>query len=80
MKARDARNLIITLIIAVVGVKLVLWISGNYIGNAAGFSDLVKGFTGLGDLMMYGLIALAILLVPYYLSKRSQEKKMANRF
>ncbi len=76
MRAKDTRNLIATLIILSIGIKLVLWITGNYIGNADSFSDLVDAFTGLGDLAMYGLILLAILLVPYYLSKRSQEKKI----
>ena len=76
MKARDVRNLILTLIILALGIKLILWISGNYIGNAGDFSGLVTGFTGLGDLAMYGLILFAVLLFPYYLSKRSQEKKM----
>lgn len=78
MKSRDVRNLIIALIIVAVGIKLITWVSGNYISNIslANFSDLVKAFTGLGDLAMYGLIILAILLIPYYLSKRSQEKKI----
>lgn len=76
MSAKDVRNLILTLIILAIGIKLIMWITGNYIGNAGSFSDLVAGFTGLGDLAMYGLILLAILLMPYYLSKRSQEKKI----
>ncbi len=57
MTAKNVRNLILTLIILAIGVKLILWIAG------------------LGDLAMYGLILLAILLIPYYLSKRSQERK-----
>ncbi len=76
MSAKDVRNLMLTLIILAIGIKLIMWITGNYIGNAGSFSDLVAGFTGLGDLAMYGLILLAILLMPYYLSKRSQEKKI----
>ena len=75
MTAKSARNLILTLIILAIGIKLILWISGNYIGSAGQFSDLVAGFAGLGVLAMYGLILLAILLIPYYLSKRSQERK-----
>ncbi|HLC76600.1 MAG TPA: hypothetical protein VJH04_00175 [archaeon] len=75
MTAKNVRNLILTLIILAIGVKLILWISGNYIGSSGQFSDLVAGFAGLGDLAMYGLILLAILLIPYYLSKRSQERK-----
>lgn len=75
MTAKNVRNLILTLIVLAIGIKLILWISGNYIGNAGEFSSLVAGFTGLGDLAMYGLILLAIILIPYYFSKRSQEKK-----
>ena len=76
MRAKGVRNYILTLIILAIGVKLILWIPGNYVDSADGFADLVGAFTGLGDLTMYGLILLAILLVPYYLSKRSQEKKI----
>ena len=78
MQAKDARNLIITLVIVAVGIKLIAFISGRYISGTGfgGFSELVAAFLGLGDLALYGLIVLAILLVPYYLSKRSQEKKV----
>jgi len=79
MEAKDARNLIITLFIVAIGIKLIATISGRYISSAGGagtFSSLVAAFLGLGDLAMYGLIVLAILIIPYYLSKRSQEKKL----
>lgn len=76
MKAKDVRNLIISLVIAAIGIKLIAIISGRYISaaGATGFSELVSAFIGLGDLALYGLIVIAILLVPYYLSKRSKEK------
>lgn len=81
MRAKDVRNLIITLVIVAIGIKLILFISSYYVNkygsqDIAGFGDLVNGFTGLGDLAMYGLILLAIILIPYYFSKRSQEKKV----
>ena len=74
MKSRDARNLIITLVVIAVGIKLITYISGRYIGQAGAVADLVASFTGLGDLVLYGVIILAVILVPVYLSKRSQEK------
>lgn len=78
MKAKDARNLILTLIIVAIGIKIITFITGRYISaaGAGGFGELIGAFTGLGDLALYGLIFLAILLIPYYLSKRSQEKKI----
>lgn len=76
MKAKDVRNLIITLVVVIVGVKIIVMISNRYINqaNVAGFSGLIKGFTGLGDLVIYGIAIIAILLIPYYFSKRSGEK------
>lgn len=78
MKSKDARNLILTLIIIAIGIKIISIVTGRYVSaaGAGGFGELIAAFTGLGDLALYGLIFLAILLIPYYLSKRSQEKKM----
>ena len=79
MKSRDVRNLIITLIILAIGIKLITLISASSISNVPGvesISNVVKSFTGLGDLSLYGIAFLVILLIPYYLSKRSQEKKV----
>lgn len=78
MKPHDVRNLIVTLIIIAVGVKLLLAISDYYVsrsGASGQLGTLVNSFTSLGDFATYGIIILAVLLVPYYLSKRSQEKK-----
>jgi len=76
MKSRDVRNLILTLAILALGIKIITYISGRFITQAgtAGFSGLVGAFTGLGDLMVYGLAAIALLLIPFYFSKRSSEK------
>ena len=78
MRAKDVRNLIISLIVVAIGIKLITWISNHYVSASgfAGFSELINAFAGLGDLALYGLIFFAIILVPYYLSKRSQEKKV----
>ena len=76
MKAKDARNLIITLIVLAIGIKILTTLGSRYAtqAGAAGFESLIKGFAGLGDLAMYGIILLAVLLVPYYFHKRSQER------
>ena len=78
MKAKDARNLIVTLIVLAIGVKLITWISANYISKvpgAGGLSSTVNSFLGLGDLSLYAIAIVVILLIPYYLSKRSKERQ-----
>ena len=78
MKSRDVRNLIITLIILAIGIKLITLISASSISNIPGIesvSKVVESFKGLGDLSLYGIAFLVILLIPYYFSKRSKEKK-----
>ena len=54
MKAKDARNLIISLIVVAIGIKLITIISARYtsIAGAEGFSELISAFRGLGDLAM----------------------------
>lgn len=81
MKAKDARNMIIALIVVAIGIKLITWISGRYISgtNFSGVEDIVKAMGGLGDLALYGIAVIVILLIPYYFSKRSQEKKSGVR-
>lgn len=77
MRAKDIRNLIISLIIVAVGIKLITAISRDYmssVGSVGSFSELIGSFNSLGDFALYGLVLLAILLVPFYLSKRSKEK------
>jgi hypothetical protein len=85
MAAKDVRNLIITLIILAVGIKLIVLISQTYTKTAASAADLtgVANFTGivdainsLSDLIVLGLGILIIILIPVYLSKRSNERKL----
>ena len=76
MASKDMRNGIIALIILALGIKIILYITGNYIDiSAAG--DIGKSFQSMGDLFIYGAAIIAILLVPFYLSARSNEKKNA---
>jgi len=77
MKSKSARNLIIALAILAIGIKLVMIVFNNYlsrlvIGNM--FPDMVGSVENLGTLMIYGIIVLIVLSVPFYLSARSKEK------
>ncbi len=80
--SKDIRNLILTLVIVAVGVKLITLTTKNikdiYVGVIGGssFAGLINALDSIGDLILYGLLIIAILLIPYYLSKRSQEKKI----
>ncbi|MBI4170759.1 MAG: hypothetical protein HY514_03625 [Candidatus Aenigmarchaeota archaeon] len=77
MSSKDIRNVIITLIILASGVKILLYITEKFVNiNAAG--ELGKSFSGMGTLFMYGAIVIAIILVPFYLSARSDERKKNN--
>jgi len=64
-----------TLVVAAVGVKLLAWIADNYISQAdttGMFSDLAESFTGIADLLFYALLALIILMIPFYLQRRKK--------
>ena len=84
MEAKGIRNLIISLIVVAIGVKLITLVSKNIkdiyvdaiVGGSPSYAELINALDSLGDLVLYGLIILAVLLIPYYLSKRSQEKKL----
>jgi uncharacterized membrane protein len=81
MNSKDNRNLIIALIILAIGIKIILMAFSNYLsknvgGIVGGFSDLTGSVESMGTLIIYGIIVLIILLIPFYLSKRSEEKKM----
>ncbi len=74
MSAKDIRNVILTLIILALGIKLLLYITEKFVNiNAAG--ELGKSFSDMGTLFMYGAIVIALILIPFYLSARSNEKK-----
>jgi len=76
MSSKSIRNGIITLIILALGVKLIFYVLEKFI-DISQAGDIGKSLTGMGDLFVYGVAALAIILVPFYLSARSSEKKNA---
>jgi hypothetical protein len=74
-KGKSTGGLMATLVVAAIGVKLLAWIANNYISGAdptGTFSDLAESFTGIADLLFYALIALILLMIPFYLSRRKK--------
>lgn len=77
MSAKGARNVIAALIILAIGIRLLLHLTTIFVpedttGIAANF---LTGLTNIGDLLFLVLIVLALIMVPFYLSARSKEKK-----
>ena len=76
--SKDVRNWIISLIILAVGIKAVMIFMQNYLSALSIVNlpeDIVGSVNSLGTLMIYGLAGLTFLLIIYYFSKRSDEKK-----
>jgi len=79
MPAKDVRNLIITLVILAIGIKFVAFFMSR---TAAGSTlpsitaELPASFENLSNLVIIGIIVLVIILIPIYLGKRSEEKKI----
>ncbi len=79
MSSKDTRNGIIALIILAIGVKIILYVLTKYV-DIAQAGDVGKSLGDIGNLFFYGALAIALLLVPFFLSARSNEKgkKMQN--
>ncbi len=76
MQPKSARNWIITLIILAIGVKALVYATAHFVDiSAAG--ELGKFLNDTGNLLIYGFVILAIILIPFYLSARSDERKNA---
>lgn len=72
--SKDIRNLIITLLILGIGARLILYITERYV-NIAAAGGIGQSLNEIGIFLFYGAIVLALLLVPFWLSSRSNEKK-----
>jgi hypothetical protein len=77
MSSRDIRNGILTLIILAIGVKLILYITGTYI-DISSAGEIGKSLDDIGTLFIYGALAIAVLLVPFYLSARGKGRQQNN--
>lgn len=78
MSAKSVRNLIFTLVILLVGIRAALFFFKSFLSKfeiLSSFKNFVDVIYGMNDLITYALIALIIILIPFYLSKRSSEKK-----
>ncbi len=81
MHAKDVKKSILTIVVVAIGIKIITVASKNlkdiYAGTVgdSSFAELINALDSLGSLVLYGLLIIAILLVPYYLSKRSQEAR-----
>jgi hypothetical protein len=77
LKGKGAGGMIINLLIAAAGIKLLMIVSNSFVKGAdpsGSFYGLISAFLGIGDLIFYGLLALAALIVPYYIYKRRNNK------
>ncbi len=74
MESKKIRDFILTLVVLIVGIKLLVVIGLSYISDV-GFSGLTGSMETMSNLFIIGLAFLIIILVPFYLSKRSDEKK-----
>ena len=77
--SREIRNWIITLIILAVGIWLLLTIGKTFIAGAASpqlgvDTSIIASFDSISFLLLLAIGALAVLLIPIYFAKRSQEK------
>ncbi|MFH0949434.1 MAG: hypothetical protein V1802_03015 [Candidatus Aenigmatarchaeota archaeon] len=78
MPAKDARNAILALIILLVAIQGIVRISKGFI---TGIGDMPVKLPGIelietySTIFTWGLIFLIIILIPVYLSKRSDEHR-----
>jgi hypothetical protein len=77
MQSKDVRNAIISLIVLAAGVKAVMIVSATQLVgfDLAGLPDFVQAVDSLGTLLILAFAALAVILIPFYVYKRRQEKK-----
>lgn len=74
MSSKNLRNAIAALVILAAGVRILLYVPSLFV-NIEQAGELGKSFSGIGDAIFLLLAALALLLLPFYLSARSGEKK-----
>jgi len=83
MEAKRARNIIITLIILAIGIKLIFYIGKNYMKGfegieiSKGFIDFMKNF---GNLFSYLCIALIfVVAIAYWVTKPESKEQKTNK-
>lgn len=75
MAAKDARNLIISLVILIVGIQLIVFVLRAYVPATAVDIQLINFdiLTGIANGVSIAIGLIAILLVPVYIYKRSKD-------
>lgn len=79
MRAKDVRNFIFSVIVLIIGIRAVYYIFNGYLAKVEilkSMRDILSSVSSLVDLFTYILIAVVILSIPFYLSKRSDEKRV----
>jgi len=77
MGSKEFKKGIITLVILAIGIKLITLIGKGFISNTQLPNINLSGnsIESLGNLLIIGIIIIIVILIPFYLSKRSEEKK-----
>lgn len=77
MSSKDTRNAIISLFVLAAGIKVIQIIAGNYIPGAetAGLDSAIAGLNSLSDLVLLGVVVIALILIPIYAYQRARKKE-----
>ena len=75
MNAKDVRNLIVSLFVIIIGIRLVLNITSGFLSQVPEIPIDVPPLEGIGNTFIVFLAVLMLILVPVYLSKRSKERR-----
>ncbi len=77
MQSKNISNVIISLVILAVGIKAIAIHAKSYIQTPApGIPPEILGsLDSVGNLFVLGIAIIILILLPFYLSKRSEENK-----
>ncbi|MBI3190256.1 hypothetical protein HYZ41_00980 [archaeon] len=78
MSSRGVRNVIFTVVILVIGVELLWYVAKKYVSEAPASSgtEILSSMDSFLNLFVIGLVLIILLLIPIYLSQRSEENKI----
>lgn len=73
MAAKEIKNLIVGIVIVLVGVQLLLRLSKGYTQGAQ-LPNIFPSIDAMSNLLTIGLVIILLFLLPFYFSKRGEEK------
>ena len=78
MTAKDIKNLIATIIIAIIGVHLLVYVSKGYIPQDSSLmgAEIFSSLEAMSSLITIVLVIIILFLLPFYFSKKSGEKNI----